>query len=551
MNKWLIGFFAILAGLIIGFYIQPVISGDNIYQQLKKIDRVFNTAYSNYVDEVDTQKLSEAAIEGMLEELDPHSIYISPKDMEKVEEDFKGHFGGIGIEFNIIEDTVTVISPIAGGPSEELGILANDKIVTIDGENAVGIPRSDVPKRLKGPKGTQVTVEIFRRGEPELLEFNITRDKIPLYSLDASFILDGTNIGMISINRFSATTHRELLKAIDELKAEGMEQLILDLRGNPGGYLNQAFLMADEFLPGGETIVFTKGRKPQFNENYMSTTGGSVEDIPLIVLVDAGSASASEIVSGAVQDLDRGLVVGVTSFGKGLVQRQFPLNDGSAFRLTISKYYTPSGRCIQRPYDNEDDYRRLVGRLELEEGNNMGHALEQLKKDVAEGDSAALSDMGKFSDLDSLIFKTKSGRPVFGGGGITPDYIIKYDTIAVMSRKIRGKNAFFFFINDFLEGKRDELKAEYEENFSNFFRNYRLSDKMMDDFKQFVIDEGIEWSEEDFKKDEDYLRNSLKAYIARFIWDREKLLQVYYERDRMVRKAVDLFPEAVKISKLN
>jgi carboxyl-terminal processing protease len=344
-------------GIIAGVFLSPLISSDNLFDQLEKYKFVFNTAYKNYVDDVSANALTEAAIKGMLGSLDPHSQYINKEEIQSVNEDMQGSFEGIGVQFDIINDTITVISPIAGGPSEAVGILAGDKIVKIDGVSAIGLKQDDVPKKLRGPKGTKVELDIFRPGMEGTLKFTIIRDKIPLHSVSAAYMFYGTDIGVISVNRFSATTHEEIVNAANDLRKQGMKRLILDLRNNPGGLLNQAFLVADEFLPGeGDTIVYTRGRAFDANEVFRARKGQQLENIPLIVLIDNGSASASEIVSGAVQDLDRGLVVGITSFGKGLVQRQIPLPDGSAFRLTISRYYTPSGRCIQRPFEDKNKY---------------------------------------------------------------------------------------------------------------------------------------------------------------------------------------------------
>ncbi|TAK57176.1 MAG: S41 family peptidase, partial [Bacteroidetes bacterium] len=345
--------FLCFVALLLGMQLNSLISGDNLFEQLNKFKEVVSLTEKFYVEDVDTPKLIEAAINGALGELDPHSIYIPPKQLERVNEDFQGAFDGIGIEFDIINDTLLVVTPIAGGPSEALGIMAGDKIVKINDTSSVGITRENVPKKLRGPKGTHVKVTIVRADEKDPIEFDITRDKIPLYSVDVSFKVNG-EVGYIRVNRFSVTTHDEFVRAVEKLKAQGMRKLLLDLRDNPGGYLDQAFKMADELLPGGKKIVYTKARVPQFSEEYSSTGRGSVSGIPLVILVNRGSASASEIVSGAVQDWDRGLVVGETTFGKGLVQRQYELPDKSAFRLTIAKYYTPSGRLIQRPYDNAD-----------------------------------------------------------------------------------------------------------------------------------------------------------------------------------------------------
>ena len=338
----------ILVSILGGMQLNMLISGDNIYEQLGKFKDVLSLTEKYYVDEVDTQKLTESAIKGMLNDLDPHSVYIDPKQLTKVTEEFQGKFEGIGIEFAIVNDTITVVQPIGGGPSAQLGILSNDRIVKIDGKSAIGFDNDQVMKGLKGPKGTKVSVTIVRPGEKELLDYEIVRDVIPFYSVDVSFMLDD-EVGYINVTRFAETTNAEMLSALQKLKAQGMKRLVLDLRFNPGGYLDQAVKMADLFLDGDPVtgqrkIVYTKGRRPDFNEEYFATSNSEFEKVPLIILISNGTASASEIVAGAIQDWDRGLIVGETSFGKGLVQRQFELADKSAFRLTIARYYTPSGR---------------------------------------------------------------------------------------------------------------------------------------------------------------------------------------------------------------
>ncbi|MCK5742124.1 MAG: S41 family peptidase, partial [Chlorobi bacterium] len=522
----------------LGIPLQKIISGDDIYSQIKKFNFVLQTANKNYVEETDNHKLVEAAIKGMLDELDPHSVYIPPKKLKKVKEDFRGNFDGIGVQFNVFEDTITVISPIAGGPSEALGIQSGDKIVKIDGKNAVGIGRDEIPKRLKGPKGTTVNVEIKREDEADLLSFDIVRDKIPIYSVDAAFMLDDTDIGFISINRFMRTTHVEFLDSVAVLKKKGMRNIILDLRGNPGGFLGQAFRIADEFIPDGHKIVFTKGRKAKFDQDFLSHPGGILENMPVIVLIDAGSASASEILSGAIQDLDRGLVIGETSFGKGLVQRQFEIGDGSAFRLTTSKYYTPSGRCIQRPYEDEKQYRNFAGRLEMKEGMNMNHEIEVLRNDLP-------------ADSIPPIFKSLGGRNLLGSGGITPDYVVKYDTITVLSRKIRRANILFKFALNYMNENGDGLKEKYKTNFKSYYRNFELDDDAVEMLKSMAKAKKIEWDDEDFEKDEEYLKISLKAAIARTIWGNNEYRAIFSDLSRQTIKAAELFPEAKQIAKLN
>lgn len=532
----------ITAGIMISLIINPLISEDNVYNQAKKIEQILFTAVKNYVEEVDTQKLTEAAIKGMLDELDPHSVYINAEKMQSVREDFSGSFDGIGVQFDIINDTLTVISPIAGGPSEELGIQAGDKIVKIDDEDAVGMERSEVPKKLKGPKGTTVTVDIVRNGVDKLMHFEIVRDKIPLYTVDASFMVDQSDVGVVVVNRFAQNTHAEFLEAVKQLKAQGMKKLILDLRGNPGGYLSQAYYLADEFLKSGDTIVYTKGRREEFDEAFVSSYRGNVEEEPLIILINQGSASASEIVSGSVQDLDRGLIVGVTSFGKGLVQRQFEVGDGSAFRLTISRYYTPSGRCIQRPYDDETAYRKLFGRLELEEGSNYEHALEKIKSEMADNDSKGMMHP------DSIpIYYTKNGRPILGGGGITPDYIVKSDTLTDLSVNLRRNRILYEYVNNYLNSGKD-IKTKYNEDFTEYYRDYMPSDDDMMKIKEIAEKKDIEWNDEDYEKDEEFMKTELKAIIARVAWDRSKYVQVFYNIDKQFQTALKLFPEAQKIA---
>lgn len=547
-KRILLGSLLIALGLIAGVLFTPLISGDNIYDQLEKFKYVFNLSVKNYVDDVDINSLNEAAIKGMLNELDPHSVYIGQEEMKSVEEDMSGSFEGIGVQFDLLNDTITVISPISGGPSEAVGIMAGDKIINIDDSSAVGIARENVPKKLRGKKGTIVKLGIYRPGNRDLIDFTVVRDKIPLYSVDGSYMLDKTDIGVIVINRFAATTHQEMLDAARKLKSEGMKRLILDLRGNPGGYLNQAFMIADEFLPGaGDTIVYTKGRFPEFDEVHTAHPGNELENIPVVCLINAGSASASEIVSGAIQDLDRGLVVGTTSFGKGLVQRQYKIPDGSAVRLTISRYYTPSGRNIQRPYKDKIGYHKLMGRLELEEGANIDHAIEKIKKDLAKEKADKKESDGL--NMDSIpLYKTRAGRTVLGGGGITPDYIIKSDTITNLSVQIRSKGVYNEFVNSYMGNGRD-LKAKYENDFTAFLRNYSVSEDLMKDFRKLCESKGVKWDDKDYEVDKDYLKLMIKGIIANIIWDRSKQMLVFAEIDRQLQKAATLFPEAEKIAK--
>lgn len=555
MRKKLVLTVAVLViGIILGVLINPLVSSDNVYNQFEKYKKVFGLTVKNYVDDVDTQKLTEAAIKGMLNDLDPHSVYIDAKEMKDVQEDFQGSFEGIGVQFDILNDTITIITPITGGPSEALGIQSGDKIINIDGENAVGIDRGEVPKKLKGPRGTKVVVDIKRGDSPKLIEFTIIRDKIPLYSVDAHFMFDNSDVGFIKVNRFAANTFSELKEALASLKQQGMKKLLLDLRGNPGGFLQQAYYMANEFLKSGDTIVYTKGRRPEFDEFLIAQRTGEFASIPIIVLINHGSASASEIVSGAIQDLDRGLVVGTTSFGKGLVQRQYDIGDGSAFRLTVSKYYTPSGRSIQRPYKDKKEYRLLSGRLELEEGSNIEHAFDKVRKAIDEENKKELEKNPKSKNtinLDSLpIHYTKSGRMVMGGGGVTPDFIVKSDTITDLSVNLRIKRIFYEFVNSNLKNG-SAIKEKYNANFNEFKKDFKVSDQMIKDFRKLAESKEIKWSDEEYETDKEFIKAEITGTLASSIWGSKERYELFYTTiDRQIQRALSLFPEAAKIAKI-
>ncbi|MGE5313418.1 MAG: S41 family peptidase [Acidobacteriota bacterium] len=527
---------ALLLAFAVGTQFNQLISGDSVYEQLNKFKDVLNLTEKFYVDDVDAAKLTEAAVNGLLNNLDPHSVYIPPQQLKKVTEDFRGKFEGIGVEFAIVNDTITVVQPVGGGPSAQLGILSNDKIVKIDGWNAVGITTDSVMKSLKGPKGTKVSVAIVRAGVKELLDFEIVRDVIPLYSVDVSTMLND-EVGYINVTRFSETTNNEMVAALQKLKSQGMKRLVLDLRFNPGGYLDQAVKMADLFLAADKNgtprkIVYTKGRRTEFNEEYFATTGSEYEKTPLIILISNGSASASEIVAGAVQDWDRGLIVGETSFGKGLVQRQFELPDKSAFRLTIARYYTPSGRLIQRSYsDGKDKYQREAFERDEVEGENITHQEES-------------------ADSTRPKFKTGAGRTIYGGGGITPDYIVKSDTGTQFSRVISRRNLFYEFVTKYLTNHGDEIKNRYKGNFEQFNKSFDVKEKVLPEFLAYVKSKGVEFNQAQFDHDKEYIDARLKAHIARNFWGNEGWYPVILMVDNQLKKAMGLFPEAEHITHL-
>jgi len=466
----------------------------------------------SYVDEVDEEGLVEAAIIKMLEELDPHSVYIPKEDLQQVNEPLKGNFEGVGIQFNILKDTIFVVTTISGGPSEKLGIRAGDKIVEIDGDNvaSTGIKNKDVIDRLRGKRGTKVVVGIARRHENELLDFEITRDKIPIYSIDAAYMAS-PEIGYIKVNRFSATTMREFREDLSELKEAGMKHLILDLQGNGGGYLNTAIDMVDEFIDDNKLIVYTEGRSQPKDETFAHRPG-SFEKGKLVVLIDEGSASASEIVSGAIQDWDRGLILGRRSFGKGLVQRPIMLPDGSAIRLTISRYYTPSGRCIQKPY---------------EDGIEAYH-----KEKYERYSKGELTDEEAISLPDSLKFYTENKRLVYGGGGILPDIFVPIDTSqsSTYFSKIVRKGTLNTFSLSYVDENRGELLGTYPD-VATFKASFEVDNKLDRELIQYAKKDGIEDDEDEFEKANILIDARLKALIARGLWGTSAYYEVYNEID--------------------
>ncbi len=528
-SYYIFGLTILIFGILTGIQIQKAISTDNFHEQLRKFNDVLSLTRKYYVDEIDTQKLVESAIGGLLEQLDPHSVYIPPKQLEQVEEEFRGNFEGIGIEFQIINDTIVVVSAIPGGPSEALGIMAGDRIIKIDGEPYKKITNEDVRKKLRGPKGTKVNVTIYRPSLKEFLEFTIVRDRIPLYSVDAYYMVDNET-GYISLSRFAQTTFDEVKAALDSLDKQGIKKLILDLRNNSGGYMSEAVKISDLFLDQNKLIVYTKSRIPEFQEEYRAYQTYKYEKIPVIILVNNGSASASEIVSGAIQDWDRGVIVGETTFGKGLVQRQFQLNDNSALRLTISRYYTPLGRLIQRDYTKKDKveyYRESLERDTLE-GENIEHKLE--------------------SDTTRPVYKTPKGRKVYGGGGITPDYIVKSPPLTKYSSTLLRKNLFYQFVLTYLDKNGKEIQSKYKD-LKSFKNNFIINDELIESFIKYAKSQGVEYNEQEFKKDEDYIKARLKAQIARNFWRNEGWFPVLLEIDPQFKKALSLLPEAEKFAR--
>ena len=488
--------------------------------QAQKFGTLLNYIDKLYVEDADAAELVETAIVAMLEELDPHSVYIPAEDLKEADEPLNGNFEGVGIQFNIFKDTILVVSPIPGGPSEKLGIMSGDRIIMVDGNlvAGVGVTNNDVQKLLKGPKGTTVRVSIQRGNDPELLKYEIIRDQIPIFSIDAAYMVNART-GYIKINRFAKTTMEELYAALDTLQSQGMKDLILDLQGNGGGMLRTATEMADEFISGDKLLVYTEGRSFPKEETRASRKG-RFEKGRLVVLIDEGSASASEIVSGAIQDWDRGLIVGRRSFGKGLVQRPVYLPDGSAVRLTVQKYYTPSGRCIQKPYEEGVDAYRA----------------ERFDR-FSQGELFTLDSL----DLpDSLRFETRlQQRPVYGGGGILPDVFVPIDTSdnsEYFSRILR-KGLDNRFAMTYVDSLRSELLVRYPTP-ERYLRDFKLSPADLDRFIAFAAAEEVAYVEEDWNTSQAAITLRLKAMIGRNIHNSQLFYQVIAPLNEALQHAV-------------
>ena len=521
----------LIAGMLLGFTLYEKLKGKPTYNimlgsDVGEINEVFNYINARYVDTVDNEQLTEKVIQETLKDLDPHSNYIAPDELEDVNEQLQGNFEGIGIEFSLIKDTIVVVTPITGGPSEKLGIQAGDKIIKIEDTIVanVGITNAKVMEKLRGKGGTTVHVSIYRNGVDELLDFAIKRAQIPLVSVDINYMLD-EEIGYIKINRFSATTYDEFYKALINLKEKGMKKLIVDLRQNPGGYLDAAVNILDELIDGKKMVVYTSGRNYKGKE-YHAKRSGMFEYGELAVLIDEGSASASEIVSGAVQDWDRGTVIGRRSFGKGLVQEQYGLSNGGALRLTVARYYTPVGRCIQKPYDEgRDAYHE-----EIEERFKSG-ALQN-------------ADSNKVKS-DSLIFKTLiKKRDVYGGGGISPDIFVAADTTGMETFLIKTRGLIPQFSYDYHSHHKE--KFEKFADLAQFKSQYDISEALFEQFKSYVKQELGFLDGKILERDKVELKTYIKAYIARQLWNNDGFYPIMHELDETLETAHEYLEKQIR-----
>jgi carboxyl-terminal processing protease len=510
----------VLMGLRLGAGNSSDALGSLSSNKVSKLSEILTYIEHEYVDTINRAELEEKAIQTLLQELDPHSYYIPPQDLAAANEPLEGNFEGIGVEFRIQRDTVTIITPIAGGPSAKLGILSGDRIVSVEGENIAGngITNADVIKLLRGKKGTTVNVEVSRNGIEKFIPFAIERDKIPIYSVDIAYMLN-EEIGYVKVSRFARTTYEEFKKATDQLLNQGMKKLVIDLRGNGGGYMDAAVDIIDEMLPENKLIVYTKG-KARNRKEYRSTNKGSLQDLEIGILLDESSASASEIVAGAIQDNDRGTIFGRRSFGKGLVQEPSQWPDGSALRLTIARYYTPTGRCIQKPYKDgvKQYYRDYYDRVEKGE----------------------LMSIDSVDFPDSLKYTTPGGKTVYGGGGIMPDVFIPFDTAGhtyLYSELIYG-GVFRQFCFNYADQHRDKISAY--KSAPEAIDKFEITPTILTEFFVLAKSKGIEKNESEFASSKDLIKMRLKAEILNTIWNNDGLYPVLHQRDKTISKVLDV-----------
>jgi len=511
--------FALVTGILIGNRLNRN-SGNNIpaTSNVNKFDAIVNLIQNAYVDSISTDSLIEKTIPQLLKNLDPHTTYIPAKEMVGVEEEMRGNFGGIGVQFSIQNDTVMVVDVISGGPSSKLGIMPGDRIITVNDTSLVvkGLKNEKVLSKLRGEKGTKVNVGIRRKGFKDPIAFSITRGDIPIYSVDVNYMIDATT-GYIKVSRFGEQTYEEFMEGMKALDQQGMKNVIVDLRGNPGGYLNAVIKMVNEFLDKGELIVYTQGNS-QPRKTFQADSKGTYRDKGITVLIDDFSASASEIFSGAIQDNDRGWIVGRRSFGKGLVQEQIPFNDGSAVRLTVARYYTPSGRCIQKPYNkgNDEYYKDIMERA--------------IHGEFQKADSIKYSDTVKY--------KTLSGRIVHGGGGVMPDFFVPADTTGYSEyySKVTQKGLVYQFALDYADSKRKELSnlktsAEFEAYFGKV--------NVLNLFVAFAEKKGVKTNATDLKTSSKIIENQVKAYIARNIIGEKGFYPIIQNIDKTLLQAIE------------
>ena len=533
------------AVLVLGIDLGTRFAERDTAEALRRIEDTFLLINQRYVEELDPDVLASGAIDGMLDHLDPHSVYFNAEELKGENEQFNAAFEGIGISYELLPgpdgaDTLAVLNVLPGGPSEDVGLQSGDRIIAVDDSSSIGFTQRDVERNLKGPRGSEVTITVDRPGVRAPLKFTITRDRIPIHTLDAAYMLDDET-GYIRLNRFARTTYTEFMDSMKDLRRQGMERLVLDLRGNRGGYMEMAVRISDEFLKDGQMIVSQRGHTEDSIESFSATSGGMWEDRPVMVLVDGSSASASEIVAGALQDHDRALIVGRRTFGKGLVQKQYLLRDGSALRLTVARYFTPSGRLIQTPYEDGDRRDYYASKSDIRKSDGA-----QSAADLLEGVA------------DSLKYRTDSGRLVIAGGGIIPDYLVAADSLSDFMQSVLGRSIENQYVRSWIDRYGTDTREAYGEDATRFVREYRIDDGTLKDFLDFAADHGVvvgdrtppadmdEESVERFdigelEQDDQFLRVLIKGRLATRLYDRSAWYRVYQDVDHMLEESQELW----------
>jgi len=531
----------IALGTVLGMNLDAYLSGNDLGEQFSKIRRALVVIDKKYVDPLESAHVVEEGVKGMVNSLDPHSTYIPADQAEDVKDQYQGSFGGVGIVFEVPEDTARVISPVGGGPSEKAGIMAGDRIVGIKDSSAIGLSSNEIQNQLKGKVGSTVQMTIYRPMVQERRTVEITREKIQTQSVYSPYMVD-ENTGYVDITRFTMKTHDEFREAVEELRGKGMERLVLDLRGNPGGVMRSSWQIANEMLGEGMTIVETKGRSERMNRTISAKPGGLLRKRPVIVLVNRASASASEILSGALQDHDRAFLVGRRTFGKGLIQKQFELGDESVLQMTVGRYYTPVGRLIQSPYergDRENYYREKFSTI-----NQATYHLNEYRESIP----------------DSLAYETDHGRTVFGGGGILPDYVVQPDTTALTHLVQSGLD--YAFARKWFTNHETDLRSVWQEQPEEFQASFETSDEILSAFWSFAEENGVTITEDPDSVDtveriyarstaegsEDFVATRVKGYLARLLYGRGMARPILNQADPIFQEAMTLWPSSRKLA---
>lgn len=517
--------------LIFGFQSKESEIENEINYEAQKFRDLLLTAYQNYNDSIDIKRVSEIAFNAMLQSLDPNSQYLSSQSYKNFIETYSGKYDGVGITIYPINDTITIIAVSPGGPADSAGIIPGDKILFLNGENVIKANQNLVAEKINGEVGTKLSLIIKRGSNSSLNEYVLTRKNIKTNSIVSKFIIPETNIGFIKSSRFTSNCYIEFMEAINELKKNGMKSLIFDLRSNQGGYLEQVVKIIGELVPEGQKITYTTSKNPEYKLEYTSKGNKKFEKLPIIVIIDEQSASASEIFAGAMQDLDRGLVIGSQSFGKGTVQKYFEFKDGSAFSLTVASYYTPSGRSIQKKLNKD--------KVTLEPSTNLEIDKQSIQK---------MENMIKNINIGYQlpVYKSLKGRSLLGGGGIFPDYFIKDDTTTALTLVMKSKGIFLEYSYIYLSKFRDEINKKYKNNISDFMKTFKVSDTMLDEITQITKSKNI-WNEQMYQQDKEYIRQFIKSTIAYTLWGDAGFYNSHYVLDKPINFAINLTPEAEKL----